>query len=40
VLADAGLKVTHLTGLGYRLSRGFVIGDDTSVNYIGTAVRA
>jgi len=39
-LADAGLKVTHLTGLGYRLSRGFVIGDDTSVNYIGTAVRA
>jgi 2-polyprenyl-6-hydroxyphenyl methylase / 3-demethylubiquinone-9 3-methyltransferase len=38
-MADAGLKVTHLTGLGYRLSRGFAIGDDTSINYIGTAVR-
>lgn len=37
-LADAGLRVAHLTGLGYRLSRGFAIGDDTSVNYIGTAV--
>lgn len=39
-MVGAGLKVNHLTGLAYRLSRGFVIGDDTSVNYIGTAVRA
>lgn len=38
-MTHAGLKVTHLTGLGYRLSRGFAIGDDTSVNYIGTAAR-
>lgn len=39
-MAGAGLKVTHLAGLGYRPSRGFVIGGDTSVNYIGTAVGA
>jgi len=38
-MGDAGLAVQHVTGLGYRLSRGFALGDDMSVNYIGTAVR-
>jgi 2-polyprenyl-6-hydroxyphenyl methylase/3-demethylubiquinone-9 3-methyltransferase len=36
----AGLEVRHVTGLGYRLAQGFALGDDTSVNYIGTAARA
>jgi 2-polyprenyl-6-hydroxyphenyl methylase/3-demethylubiquinone-9 3-methyltransferase len=39
-MAEAGLGVTHVTGLGYRLSRGFALGDDMSINYIGAAVRA
>lgn len=38
-LGDAGLAVRHVTGLGYRLSRGFTLGDDMSVNYIGAATR-
>lgn len=38
-LARAGLCVTHVTGLGYTLSRGFTLSDDLSVNYIGAAVR-
>jgi len=39
-MATAGLEVVHMTGLGYRLSRGFALGDDMSVNYIGAARRA
>ena len=39
-MADAGLRVDHVAGLGYRLSRGFALMSDTSVNYIGTAVHA
>jgi 2-polyprenyl-6-hydroxyphenyl methylase / 3-demethylubiquinone-9 3-methyltransferase len=39
-LADAGLAVTHRTGLTYSLSRGFGLSEDMSVNYIGTAVHA
>jgi 2-polyprenyl-6-hydroxyphenyl methylase/3-demethylubiquinone-9 3-methyltransferase len=38
-LADAGLAVRHVTGLGYALTRGFAIGSDMSVNYIGAATR-
>jgi len=39
-LADAGLAVTGTAGLTYAVSRGFVLSDDRSVNYIGTAVHA
>ncbi len=39
-LRTAGLSVRHVTGLGYALSRGFAIGGDTSINYIGAATRA
>lgn len=39
-LRTAGLAVRHTTGLGYALSRGFALGSDTSINYIGAAVRA
>lgn len=39
-LAAAGLAVQHVTGLGYALSRGFALGNDTSINYIGAATRS
>ncbi|MFC3712625.1 bifunctional 2-polyprenyl-6-hydroxyphenol methylase/3-demethylubiquinol 3-O-methyltransferase UbiG [Sphingoaurantiacus capsulatus] len=39
-LAKAGLKVRETTGLGYALGRGFAIGGDMSINYIGTATAA
>ena len=39
-MADAGLTVAQVTGLGYGLARGFALGSDTSINYIGTAVRS
>ena len=38
-LALAGLRVDDLRGLGWSLTRGFHIGDDMSVNYIGIARR-
>lgn len=38
-LRAAGLSVRHITGLGYRLGRGFAVGGDMSVNYIGAATR-
>lgn len=38
-LAAAGLSVRHVTGLGYALGRGFALGSDMSINYIGAAVR-
>ncbi len=39
-LATAGLKVREVTGLGYALGRGFAVGGDMSINYIGTATAA
>lgn len=39
-LASAHLRVREVTGLGYALGRGFTIGGDMSINYIGTATRA
>lgn len=38
-LATAGLAVRDVAGLGYQLSRGFALGADTSLNYIGAATR-
>ena len=38
-LRAAGLAVRHVTGLGYAPSRGFALGEDTSINYIGAATR-
>lgn len=35
----AGLKVDEVRGLSFRPSRGFVLSDDVSVNYIGSATR-
>lgn len=37
-LARAGLNVNTLRGLSWSPARGFVINDDLSINYIGTAV--
>jgi 2-polyprenyl-6-hydroxyphenyl methylase/3-demethylubiquinone-9 3-methyltransferase len=39
-LAAAGLAVTGTTGLSFSPSRGFVLGDDVSLNYLMTVVRA
>lgn len=39
-LAEAGLVVTHCRGIGYGLSRGFVLSDDLSIDYIGAATAA
>jgi len=36
-LDDAGLAVGEIAGLGWRPSSGFALGQDTSINYIGTA---
>ncbi len=36
----AGLRVDDVRGLSWRPGRGFVLSDDTSVNYIGSATRA
>lgn len=36
-LAEAGLKVGAIAGLGWRPSSGFALGSDLRVNYIGTA---
>jgi 2-polyprenyl-6-hydroxyphenyl methylase/3-demethylubiquinone-9 3-methyltransferase len=35
----AGLEVLDLTGLGFSPTRGFVIGEDMSLNYLLTAAR-
>jgi 2-polyprenyl-6-hydroxyphenyl methylase/3-demethylubiquinone-9 3-methyltransferase len=39
-LAAAGLKVTGVQGLGFSPARGFVLREDTSLDYLVTAVRA
>ncbi|MDF7777353.1 bifunctional 2-polyprenyl-6-hydroxyphenol methylase/3-demethylubiquinol 3-O-methyltransferase UbiG [Sphingomonas sp. AOB5] len=39
-LADAGLTVTDVRGLGFSPARGFVLREDTSLDYLVTAVRA
>ena len=38
LFAEAGLAVTHCKGIGYSVGRGFVLSDDMSIDYIGTAV--
>jgi len=40
LLAGAGLKVSHVQGLGFSPARGFVLSADTSLDYLVTAVRA
>ena len=39
-LAEAGLRVEDVKGLSWSPMKGFHISADTSVNYIGTAIRA
>lgn len=39
-LADAGLTVTDVTGLGWTPTRGFALGEDVSLNYLLAARRA
>ena len=39
LLAAAGLKVTHVQGLGFSPARGFVLSGDTSLDYLVTVVR-
>ncbi|MBX3561112.1 MAG: bifunctional 2-polyprenyl-6-hydroxyphenol methylase/3-demethylubiquinol 3-O-methyltransferase UbiG [Sphingomonas sp.] len=39
-LAEAGLEVTDVTGLGWTPTRGFQLGEDVSLNYLLTARRA
>jgi 2-polyprenyl-6-hydroxyphenyl methylase / 3-demethylubiquinone-9 3-methyltransferase len=39
LLEDAGLVVTDLRGLGFSPARGFVLSDDTSLDYLVTARR-
>jgi 2-polyprenyl-6-hydroxyphenyl methylase / 3-demethylubiquinone-9 3-methyltransferase len=39
LLADAGLQVTDVTGLGWTPTRGFCLTDDKSLNYLVTAKR-
>ncbi len=39
-LAAAGLRVEAMAGIGWSPARGFTLGADRSVNYIGTAVVA
>jgi 2-polyprenyl-6-hydroxyphenyl methylase/3-demethylubiquinone-9 3-methyltransferase len=40
MVADAGLEVTDVTGLGFSLTRGFTLSEDLSLNYLLTARRA
>jgi 2-polyprenyl-6-hydroxyphenyl methylase/3-demethylubiquinone-9 3-methyltransferase len=40
LLEGAGLKVADLRGLGFSSARGFVLSDDTSLDYLVTARRA
>lgn len=40
LLEGAGLKVADLRGLGFSPARGFVLNDDTSLDYLVTARRA
>ena len=40
LLADAGLAVTDVQGLGFSPARGFVLSADTSLDYLVTAKRA
>ena len=40
LLEGAGLKVSDLRGLGFSPARGFVLSDDTSLDYLVTARRA
>jgi len=40
IVEGAGLKVTDVRGLSFSPAKGFVIGDDTKLNYLMTAVRA
>jgi len=40
LLADAGLEVQDVTGLGWSPTRGFRLTDDKSLNYLVTAKRA
>jgi len=40
LLAGVGLKVTGTRGLSFSPARGFVLSDDTSLDYLVTAVRA
>ena len=40
MLADAGMAVTDLTGLGFSPMSGFALGDSTALDYFMTAVRA
>jgi 2-polyprenyl-6-hydroxyphenyl methylase/3-demethylubiquinone-9 3-methyltransferase len=40
LLESAGLRVSDLRGLGFSPARGFVLGDDTSLDYLVTARRA
>jgi 2-polyprenyl-6-hydroxyphenyl methylase/3-demethylubiquinone-9 3-methyltransferase len=39
-MAAAGLAITDVRGIVFKPSRGFELGDDTRINYIGTAVPA
>ena len=39
LLAEAGLRVTDVRGLGFSPARGFVLSDDISLDYLLTAVR-
>ena len=40
LLADAGLEVVDVTGLGWSVTRGFCLSDDKSLNYFVTAKRS
>lgn len=40
LVRDAGLEVADVTGLGFSLTRGFALGEDVSLNYLMTAMRA
>lgn len=40
LLADVGLTVTDVRGLGFSPTRGFALSDDVTLNYLLTAVRA
>jgi 2-polyprenyl-6-hydroxyphenyl methylase/3-demethylubiquinone-9 3-methyltransferase len=40
LLETAGLRVSNLRGLGFSPTRGFVLSDDTSLDYLVTACRA
>jgi len=40
LLAGVGLEVTDTRGLGFSPARGFVLSEDTSLDYLVTARRA